>query len=131
MSEIQPAEKMTEFEICQSYREAKDPAAQIKILAQLNCCSTQYIRKILTDNNEPIRKKQSNPKNAKKVRPPKTEVKTKLPEEVIKVIRERLEELNDYILDTQLVLEKNSNEYKALAEFLDKAGVEVFEKSDK
>ena len=38
---------MTEQEIRTSYREAKKQKRQIKILAQLNCCSQEYIKKIL------------------------------------------------------------------------------------
>lgn len=38
---------MTEFEIIASYREAKAPSQQIKILAQLNDCSTTTIKMLL------------------------------------------------------------------------------------
>ena len=40
---------MTTDEIVRSYREAKAPSKQITILAQLNCCSTDEIRNLLKD----------------------------------------------------------------------------------
>ena len=50
--------KMTDFEICKSYREAKNPTGQLKILAELNACSIVDIEEILKRNNEPMRKRQ-------------------------------------------------------------------------
>lgn len=49
--------KMTEYEICKEYRESKNPTQQLKILAQLNCCSEKDILDILKRNNEPLRKR--------------------------------------------------------------------------
>lgn len=49
--------KMIDFEICKSYREAKNPAGQIKILSELNACSIVDIEEILKRNNEPMRKR--------------------------------------------------------------------------
>lgn len=142
--------KMTDFEICESYRNAKKPGEQIKILADLNCCSTEDIFEILNRNNEPLRKRVYNRKTepkkpagkTKKAVPKKTvtkikadgyeiEVKNTLPDEVVSAIRIRLKALNDLVLTTQLTLEKMSNEYKTLTDFLDKNGIEPWEeKSD-
>ena len=47
-------EKVTELqmpleEIVRSYREAKDKAAQVQILANLNLCSKETIRRVLVE----------------------------------------------------------------------------------
>lgn len=39
--------QMTESEIVRSYKEAAEPARQIRILAQLNCCSQDDIARIV------------------------------------------------------------------------------------
>ena len=41
--------QMTVEEIVKSYREAKDKAAQVGILADLNLCSKETIRKALVE----------------------------------------------------------------------------------
>lgn len=41
--------QMSEGEILRNYREAKDKAEQIKILAQLNLCSEERIKEILKE----------------------------------------------------------------------------------
>ena len=41
---------MSEWEICQSYRLAKDKRQQVTILAQLNCTYPSQIIKILAKN---------------------------------------------------------------------------------
>ena len=43
---------MTEFDICQMYRQAKDKREQIKILAELNATYPSRIIKILSKNGE-------------------------------------------------------------------------------
>ena len=40
---------MTVEEIVRSYREAKDKAAQVQILADLNVCSKETIRRVLVE----------------------------------------------------------------------------------
>lgn len=45
---------MTKEEIIRSYREAKKPKLQIKILSQLNCCSQEYIKEIVGLENESL-----------------------------------------------------------------------------
>ena len=44
----------SEFDICQSYRQAKQKNKQISILAQLNTCSRTDIVKILEKNGETV-----------------------------------------------------------------------------
>lgn len=57
--------QMTEQEICQSYREAKNKRAQIEILADLNLATTDYIKEILKKGGELSRKpKAEAPKKA-------------------------------------------------------------------
>lgn len=41
--------EMSNEEIVRSYREAKDKAVQLGILADLNCCSKEYIKQILRE----------------------------------------------------------------------------------
>ncbi|MBQ3603927.1 MAG: hypothetical protein IJA02_08815 [Clostridia bacterium] len=41
---------MSEADICEMYKSAKDQRAQINILAQLNACKTETIRNILLKN---------------------------------------------------------------------------------
>ena len=41
---------MSEFEIVKSFNEAKKPAAQIKVLSELNCVSEDVIKNILLEN---------------------------------------------------------------------------------
>ena len=47
---------MTEFEICDSFRRARDPRMQIGILADLNVCRKEDILKILILNGQDISK---------------------------------------------------------------------------
>lgn len=42
--------QMTDAEICRSYREAKDKRSQVGVLAELNVCSKDLIREILSRN---------------------------------------------------------------------------------
>lgn len=46
--------EMSVAEIVREYRTAKDQRAQIKILAELNACHPDYIKKILQENGEHV-----------------------------------------------------------------------------
>ena len=46
--------QMSAAEIVREYRTAKDQRAQVKILAELNACSPDHIKKILQENGEPV-----------------------------------------------------------------------------
>ena len=44
--------QMTSKEIIRSYKNAKNPRTQIKILAELNCCSVEEIKAIVEPKEE-------------------------------------------------------------------------------
>ena len=118
---------MTPHEICESYRTAKDPNKQIKILAQLNCTNTDCIVQILKENNEPLKKRPYQRKEPTPYRPYKKEKavnntqeakKAKLPEAVSDAIRRRIAELEETIENTKKVLENHIRQKKELEDFL-------------
>ena len=118
---------MTPHEICESYRTAKDPNKQIKILAQLNCTNTDFIVQILKENNEPLKKRPYQRKEPTPYRPYKKEEavnntqeakRTKLPEAVSDAIRRRIAELEETIENTKQVLENHIRQKKELEDFL-------------
>lgn len=53
---------MSEGEIVASYRQAAKPAAQIKVLADLNVCSKEHIEDILREAGEPLPKRRGRQK---------------------------------------------------------------------
>lgn len=53
----------TDDEIRSSYRRAINQKHQLKILADLNCCSVDDIKKILGVHEEPARKRKSSQKS--------------------------------------------------------------------
>ena len=59
-----------ELDICKEYREAKNKAEQIEILAQLNCCNVEEIKAILKKHGYevPERKKRGPKPGTKKVK---------------------------------------------------------------
>ena len=118
---------MTPHEICESYRTAKDPNKQIKILAQLNCTNTDFIVQILKENNEPLKKRPYQRKEPTPYRPYKKEEavnntqeakRAKLPEAVSDAIRRRIAELEETIENTKKVLENHIGQKKELEDFL-------------
>ena len=118
---------MTPHEICESYRTAKDPNKQIKILAQLNCTNTDFIVQILKENNEPLKKRPYQRKEPTPYRPYKKEEavnntqeakKTELPKAVSDAIRRRIAELEETIENTKKVLENHIGQKKELEDFL-------------
>lgn len=77
---------MDKSEIVRNYKEAKNKATQIQILADLNCTDAETIKKILTEAGEYVEKKKPGPK-------PKTVrqiVVKPLPDCVKKAITERM-----------------------------------------
>lgn len=118
---------MTPHEICESYRTAKDPNKQIKILAQLNCTNTDFIVQILKENNEPLKKRPYQRKEPTPYRPYKKEEavnntqeakRSKLPNTVSDAIRRRIAELEETIENTKKVLENHIGQKKELEDFL-------------
>ena len=118
---------MTPHEICESYRTAKDPNKQIKILAQLNCTNTDFIVQILKENNEPLKKRPYQRKEPTPYRPYKKEEavnntqeakRCELPKAVSDAILRRIAELEETIENTKKVLENHTGQKKELEDFL-------------
>ena len=69
--------EMTDFEIRQSYRLAKNPQQQIRVLAELNTCSIAVIKRVLGLENEMSRMKtEIDPSTLEKARTLLSEGKT-------------------------------------------------------
>ena len=120
---------MTPEEICRSYREAKDPNGQIKILADLNCTNTDFIVEILKENGEPLKKRpyqRPSKKDADTGKAPEQKAKKKepLPEAVREAILRRIADIDEVLADTRTVLEKNTKQRQELEEFLRTYGEE-------
>lgn len=131
---MEPNEKMTEYEICKSYREAKNPNEQVKILAQLNCCSIDDIYMILAANNEPLRKRKYNRtgKPAEKVTtkpkaaPKKTEKQDdKAPDFIIDLVKREYESVTDELEMRRAQIEELSAQQGMLGNYLKKHGVKL------
>lgn len=118
--------KMTEYEICKEYREAKNPTAQLRILAQLNCCSDKDILAILEKNNEPIRKMGYTPK-AKKTETVKdsTEAKEEIPAFVYAVLVDKLHALDEVIAVKRGEVVCLEGEHRRLRGWLKDQGLDV------
>lgn len=120
--------KMTEYDICKEYRESKNPTAQLKILAQLNCCDEKDILKILEDNNEPIRKRMYRPK-VKKAEAVKNlaeaPAKEEIPNFVYAVLVDKLHAINEVIAVKRGEVECLEGEHKRLRKWLKDQGLDV------
>lgn len=120
--------KMTEYEICKEYRESKNPSAQLKILAQLNCCDEKDILKILEDNNEPIRKRVYRPK-VKKAEAVKNlaeaPAKEEIPNFVYAVLVDKLHAIDEVIAVKRGEVECLEGEHKRLRKWLKDQGLDV------
>lgn len=129
--------QMTEKEICKEYREAKEPNAQIKILAELNTTTPEHIIEILSANNEPLRKRfysrKTEPVNVFNKPAKKAPVKKDkpaaagLPDSIRFIINDRLAVLDDKyaaleekIDDLQTEIKQNRKEKQELMDFLKK-----------
>lgn len=85
--------QMTEDEIYRSYKEAKEPQKQIRILAQLNCCDTDKIKEIIASHGEPVPKRKYTRRQPVKVQPPEKPQavkKSDLPESVIAALKQKI-----------------------------------------
>ncbi len=120
--------KMTEYDICKEYRESKNPTAQLKILAQLNCCDEKDILKILEDNNEPIRKRVYRPK-VKKTEAVKNlaeaPAKEEIPNFVYAVLVDKLHAIDEVIAVKRGEVECLEGEHKRLHKWLKDQGLDV------
>lgn len=118
--------KMTEHEICVSYREAKNPTGQIKILSQLNCCSEKDTMDILERNNEPIRKRTYTPKT-KKAQAVKEleETKEEIPNFVYAALVDKLHAIDEVISVKKGEITCLEKEYTRLHAWLKSQGLDV------
>lgn len=104
--------EMSNREIAYSYRTALNPKSQISILADLNCTSSDEIRKILRaegiDVPERKRKKKEEESEMTKEEP----ARQQLPESVLNALFNRLDELNK-------IIEEASKEYLEIADYME------------
>lgn len=115
--------KMTDFDICKEYREAKNPSAQLKILAQLNCCSEKDILDILKRNNEPLRKRTY---TTKKESAEKAEEKDKeIPNFIYALAMERLHAIDDEITAKKEEITFLEKEYTRIHSWLKDQGIKI------
>lgn len=115
--------KMTDFDICKEYREAKNPSAQLKILAQLNCCSEKDILDILKRNNEPLRKRTY---TTKKESAEKAEEKDKeIPNFIYALAMERLHAIDDEITAKKEEITSLEKEYTRIHSWLKDQGIKI------
>lgn len=109
-------------EICRDYRLAKNKREQIKILADLNCTSTEEIEKVLVDCGE-----MAQPKPKKKPAKRTESEPVKMPElsdAVADVLFQRMDELDKLIKPLEDELKPLRNEYTEIATFLKRCGRE-------
>lgn len=111
---------MTPNEICRDYRSAKNKREQIKILADLNCTSTEEIIKVLVDCGEmaPPKKKPAKRTESEPVKMPE------MSEAVADVLFQRMEELDKLIKPLEDQLKPLQREYTDIAAFLKGCGRE-------
>lgn len=99
---------MRDSTICKEYREAKNKKEQIKILADLNLCTTKLIKEILVEGGEilPLEKVKKN-----SVTKEELAAGQNLPSVVIKALCNRLDQLDSDIHSIE-------KEYKEISEFI-------------
>lgn len=108
--------EMTNAEIIKSYKDAKNKATQIKILADLNCCRPADIKRIvgITEEKKPEKNNMEKMKAALKLsqEEPKAEPEQrKVPDSIIALASFRLDEL-------EAMISKAEKEYQEISEFL-------------
>lgn len=108
--------EMSNHDIVKSYKEAKDKKEQIKILSQLNVCSTETIRKILIEEGIPF---QSLPRQRKKEESVESRHDTKCENPIIK------EALHHYLESKKKLLAVLKDEYEKNVEKVQKEIVEI------
>ena len=137
--------QMTEGEIVREYRTAKNRTKQISILADLNECSKKTIREILERKGEQVphygnRYTEKTDSSKMSTRKPKAQsdvginaqevgIESELsetPEIVIKLCKERMNQINEWMKPVEQKLEELSREYNIL-----KGWVELMEKGKK
>ena len=111
--------QMTEEEICKSFKEAKDHRKQVGILADLNCCSKDEIRKILMKNGIDPPRTGNRYTALKKGDFPEIRV---VPRCAISILKKNVRDIDEElkILDVKIQYLKNTR--KELTEFLKGCG---------
>lgn len=106
--------EMSHADIAKNYREAKNKAAQIKILADLNDVTPATIRKVLIQ--EGVLKGHVAEEN-KVIEPPKKEKKQPpMPEFIREILKQKAKEIEKSIYEMQ-------KEYDLLLDYLDETEV--------
>lgn len=110
--------QMTNDEIIREYKGAKNPKQQIKILAELNCCSETDIQKIIESAESQEKPKRKYTRRATAVAPKKpsaeengktAEPKLGVPQEFINLAIMRIDDLYDKIAE----LKEQEGKYSA------------------
>ncbi len=119
--------QMSENEIRRSYRESKSKRKQITILAELNCCTTDEIKKIIAGDKQP--RKEPKVKNARVIKEPEPpKVSRRIADELVEHL-EAIEERRNALLKERHELEISINEcnsvYEEYLEFIKKIKVEM------
>lgn len=108
--------QMTEAEIKRAYREAKFPAQQVQILADLNGCEPSEIRAIIgNDVEEKPRKRKT-----KVIEENSENIAEKMPEEVALLLECRIRELRLCARNERIEAEKFDKRADTLQKYLDK-----------
>lgn len=114
--------QMTEYEICQSYREALNKTKQISILAELNACEKKAIIEIIHRNGDMVPGEKS--MNKKAAVPDKTKVvKNTINKTVESILINKLYEIEAEIKEIECQKKKLEEQYTDIAVFLGTKGV--------
>lgn len=111
--------QMTESEIVRSYKEAAEPARQVRILAQLNCCSPDDIARIVGLTEVP--KLRRGRKATKATASPKVKPYS-AKEEVLTELYRKLDMLDAEIKEMETRYKETTTAIKVLSEMEDANG---------
>ena len=111
--------QMSDDEIRTSYRQAKDPVKQIKILAQLNCCSVQDIKEIIKGTKltteEPKQKRKYTRRN----------ICTDLPESVVTTLTHKISDLDREMEKASEIFNGYKQQREDIKKFLENHNVKI------
>jgi len=114
--------EMTKGEICREYRTSKNKGKQIKILAQLNCCSVKDIREILIEGGEQLRGVPKENEEAKTL-----DSECEVPKAVVEVPKAVVEAVKVYYYKVDQAMKQVLNEIEVLNDRLSKMDFEARE----
>ena len=106
--------QMTETEIVRSYKEAADPAGQIRILAQLNDCSPEKIAQIVGLSEVPKLKTGRKPKARSSVQSVSDQQSSV--QDVLENLYQRMDELEIEIREKEAKYKEIATAIKVLSE---------------